>query len=191
VSFRSLYTLHRHQHLNIFNSSAGTMSIKAKDLQYDRQEPAFLRRLKAGITAVDNDPDRQVNPPPFPKKPKRLENDEDDGPTYVVEDSNETLTKEEYEKLVKKGKDVGRGEKHVKLGETDGNEDVAKKDDSNRLKQQSVHAGALSKKRKAVKIVGEDEAGESEESSPAAIPKKSATAKGKKKAKIKLSFDDE
>jgi len=177
--------------LDRLRPSASTMSIKAKDLQYDRQEPAFLRRLKAGITGVGDDPDRQINPLPLPKKPKRLEKDEDDGPTYVVEDSNETLTKEEYEELMKGGKVDGSDEKQGKPEETDGTEDVAKKDDSNRPKQRSVRAGAVSKKRKAVKVVGEDEAGEAEESSEAATSKKVAAVKGKKKAKVKLSFDDE
>lgn len=167
------------------------MSFKAKDLQYERQEPAFLRRLKAGITGADDDPDRQINPLPLPKKPKRLENDEDDGPTYVVEDSNETLTKEEYEELVKKSKDDGDGEKPATPGKSDTAEVAARKDDSNRPKQPSVQAGAVSKKRKAVKVIGDDEAGEHEEPSQAAISKKSVIAKGKKKPKVKLSFDGE
>lgn len=165
------------------------MSFKAKDLQFERQEPAFLKRLKAGIADATDDPDRQVNPLKFPKKPKRLENDDDDAPTYVVEDSNETLSKEEYEELLKKSKD--EDENGSRLAKQSNPDDKATSQDSSRPKQLSIQVGAISKKRKAIKVVGDDEAEEAESPSKAASAKKPILTKSKKKAKVKLSFNDE
>lgn len=159
------------------------MSFKAKDLHFERQEPAFLKKLKAGITDATNDLDRQINPLSRPKKLKRLENDDDDAPTYVVEDSNETLTKEEYEKLVEKSKDEDRTEKTSKLDLKDAVEDGP----TTQEPSQPSQAAAGSRKRKAVKVIGDGDAGELEKPSTS---KKPATTKAKK-TKVKLSFDHE
>jgi hypothetical protein len=166
------------------------MSFKAKDLQFERQEPAFLRRFKAGIADATDDPDRQINPLPLPKKPKRLQNEDDDGPTYVVEGSNETLTKDEYEKLVKKSMDDGNGETPSKSEEQDDTKDAGSGPDPTRPKQQSVQARHIPKKRKAVKVIGENETSGSEKPAVVSTTKKSNATKPKKKAKVKLSFDE-
>lgn len=166
------------------------MSFRAKDLQFERQEPAFLRRFKAGITDATDDPDRQINPLPLPKKPKRLENDEDDEPTYVVEDSNETLTKGEYEKLVKKSKEEPNRESASQPEQQD-DKDTPAGSDPTRPKRQAVQAGVIPKKRKVVKIIGDAETSESERPTPVSTIKKLPTTKPKKKAKVKLSFDEE
>jgi hypothetical protein len=172
------------------------MSFKAKDLQYDDRQPAFLRRLRSEISGSVDDPDRQINHVARPKGPSRLKNDdEDDGPTYVMEDTNESLSKAEYEALV-------NGKKDDEVPKTDGStaKDTVVDDDSTRVKQKVAAIGGAVKKRKAAKIVGDDgdDMGENEKSTDAteAIPKNSRPdakrpVKKKKAKAIKLSFGNE
>jgi hypothetical protein len=177
-----------------------TMSFKAKDLQYDDRQPAFLRRLRGEISGSVSDPDRQINPVARAKGPSRLKNDdEDDGPTYVMENTNESLSKEEYEALVN-----GKDEKEHKSADAadSASKNAAEDAESTRAKQKVAAVGGPGKKRKAVKIVGDDEEAEEEGSTKAKteIPSNSLNsdtkrpAKKKKAKAIKVSFgsdDDE
>jgi hypothetical protein len=174
------------------------MSFKSKDLQYDDRQPAFLRRLRGEISGSVDDPDRQINPVARPKGSSRLKNDdEDDGPTYVMEDTNESLSKAEYEALVNGNKDDENAKTAENADST--TRDGTTKDEPSRAKQKVAAVGGVAKKRKVAKIMGdEDAAGVDEkiaEESKFAVKASDLEAKRpakKKKAKaIKLSFGDD
>lgn len=126
-----------------------------------------------------------------PRKAKDPKDEEDDEPIYVDEESNEVISKEEYKALVK-----GDGPEDDPV-----DKDASTADDQDKLKPQSGTATSKQsnlteiggqKKRKQVKVVGEDSKPESEETQPKeAQPKTAATRKPKKAKKIKLSFDEE
>lgn len=177
------------------------MSIKSKDLSYDTSnEPAFLRRLRAQNSGQDDRHERPV------ARPQRLQKDtEDDDPTYVVEGSDETLSKAEYEALVsgksKDNSETADGEFVGVTGESEGSEpkasgalpDVEEDEaEAERRKKRMVEAGAGSKKRKVAKVVGADEEEGGKQDGDEVKQTKSVSKKAKKKGKpIKLSFEDE
>ncbi|KAF2817210.1 uncharacterized protein BDZ99DRAFT_374688 [Mytilinidion resinicola] len=150
------------------------MSNKLKGLTFEANEPAFLRRLRGEATS-GRDASRHERPVARPKRAKG--DDDDDAPTYVLEDGNESLSKAEYEALIA-GKDADQGP---------GVEDAEKEEAST---QQSKHqltvVGAVSKKRKAVKVV---QASDGEED--ADVKPKKAVKKPKKSKAVKLSFGDD
>lgn len=164
--------------------------IKSKDLSYDQSLPPFLQRLRAHNTGYgdDGDPDRHERPLARPKKAKNP--DEDDGPTFVDE-SGETVSKEDYEKQLKGNAEGEEGEGNV-TGELkgDGKPEAsgALPADSAPRVEQKVTDGTAVKKRKVAKVIGdEDEADGAEKSGPSKLVKKA-----KKKAKpIKLAFDED
>ncbi|KAF2418500.1 hypothetical protein EJ08DRAFT_53628 [Tothia fuscella] len=168
------------------------MSFKSKNLEYDDRQPAFLRRLRGEISGSTDDPDRQVNPVARPKGASRLKKDEDDGPTYVMEDTQESLSKAEYEALL-----IGRKEPKVTdrvESNEDGGEGLAE-DESTQPKQKVAAVGGLGKKRKAAKIVGDEteeglEKAQFDNAKPAEPDKKRLPKKKKTKA-VKLSFGDD
>ncbi|KAK5731271.1 hypothetical protein LTR15_001210 [Elasticomyces elasticus] len=157
--------------------------IKAKDLSYDQSLPPFLQRLhdqKAGR----GDTDRHERPLAR-NMGKKGGGDEDDGPT-VVDESGETVSKEEMEQLEKKDAVADAGE-NVKGRDVDDEETkmagALPPPDQERI-DGSMTVGVMTKKRKMAKIVGDDNDDEQEQ-------KTVAKPKGKKKAKaIKLAFDD-
>lgn len=160
----------------------------------DANEPTFLRKLKAqygGANAV-----RQERPVARPQK-RFLDGDEDDQPTYVDEESHDTISKDEYEALVR-GAGPEDKESHdelegAKAPESDPSNTTSKDAELSTEQIQedvdkSTTFGSTNKKRK-VKAIG----GDSEEPEPASreqvadeAPKKGKSKKGKK---IKLSFD--
>ena len=77
---------------------------------------------------------------------------EDDAPTYVMEETNQSLSKEEYDALVS-GKDGKEGEETVtdEVGEKKDN------DSKSQSKDKIAEVGANAKKRKAAKIISEDQ----------------------------------
>jgi hypothetical protein len=164
------------------------MSFKAKGLHFEAKEPAFLRRLRNETTS-GRDADRHERQIARPKRTKGAD-DDDDGPTYVLEEGNKSLTKAEYEALIA-GKDaddeVGAdGLLSEKKEDAHHAEEEAGKQHS---KQQLTEVGAVSKKRKAVKIVqASDEEGGADPKPKEEVKK----LRKKKKAKaIKLSFGDD
>jgi len=176
------------------------MSFKSKNLQYEANEPAFLRRLRAQNAGQGEDGrhERQI------ARPKRVkQDDEEDAPAYVVEDSNETLSKEDYEAMLKEqGKtveaqaggpaEVDRSEEETLgiKGELTSDEPKASGALPDDRKDAFIREATVgSKKRKAAKVVGDD----MEEPSTAQSPKDDRSSKKpKKKGKpIKLSFGDE
>lgn len=170
--------------------------IKSKDLQYDSTLPPFLQRLRDQNSGYgpDRDPDRHEQQRARPKKAKNPE--EDDGPT-VVDESGETLSKEEYAKLSTESKDAEASDETAGgavSGEVTGD---GKPEASGALLgdkgSQKVTDGVAVKKRKAAKVVGEDDAEEAETAKDGGEGgAKKAVKKAKKKAKpIKLAFDDD
>ncbi|PYH87988.1 hypothetical protein BO71DRAFT_366229 [Aspergillus ellipticus CBS 707.79] len=162
------------------------MSFKAKDLAYEAKQPAFLQRLQNQYGDTSGRLERPIS------RPRKAKNtDDDDGPTYVDEESNEIISKEEYEALV-------RGD-----GETDPKKDAEDKGPSgsgagedgkggdegaaSASKQNVAEIGGPRKRKQAKAIGDEAPAAETEET-----PKKDAGSRKpkQKKKKIKLSFDD-
>jgi hypothetical protein len=183
-SIFSLAALRPSKHTTLTAMSGG--KIKSKDLSYDSSLPPFLQRLRAQNTGYgdDGDPDRHERPLARPKKAKNP--DDDDGPTFVDE-SGETVTKEDYEKQLR-GDAEGEEDAGNVTGELKGD---GKPEASGALPgprvEQKLTDGAAIKKRKMAKVVGEDEEDGVEKSTTQKVPKKA-----KKKAKpIKLAFDDD
>ena len=156
----------------------------------ETKEPPFLQKLRGqyGGTAAG----RLERPMARPRRPK--DNDDDDEPTYVDEESNEVISKEEYNALVhgsnqkEEATAVQAPEPDKQASKTDSDEEKADKQPPT-SKQNLAEIGGP-KKRKQAKIVGEDSVPEEEESKGndnKSKPKK----KSEKKKKIKLSFDDQ
>jgi hypothetical protein len=173
------------------------MSFKAKDLHYgmsvnttirkfeliiltDDTQPAFLRRMRGELAGDGSG--RHEQPVPRNKRMKK-DDDEDDAPAYVLEDTNQSMTKAEYEAMVA-GKDGEAGDDASKEGE-----DASKATESAQNKDKIVEVGKATKKRKVAKVIGEEKEEESIESKE---PEKKVVKKAKKKGKpVKLSFGDE
>jgi hypothetical protein len=120
---------------------------------------------------------------PVPRNKRLKQDEEEDAPTYVLEDSNQSLTKAEYEALLS-GKDPDKLETTdgEKKEEAEASETAAKEQQP---KDKITEVGKASKKRKAAKVIGGEVAADVEkESKPAKKPKKKAKA-------VKLSFGDD
>lgn len=110
--------------------------------------------------------------------------DEDDAPTYVMEDTKESLTKEEYDALVS-GKDLKDKEENVteETSKEDSKESVTKQ------KDKITEVGAASKKRKVGKVISDEQDDGQQESKDAKKSDGKPMKKPKKKAKaVKLTF---
>ncbi|RMZ88472.1 hypothetical protein DV736_g4293, partial [Chaetothyriales sp. CBS 134916] len=181
---------------------------KAKNLTYDKSQPAFLQRLRAEFGGERNNVQFER-----PNKPRlQIGDAEEDGPT-IVDDSGEGVSKEEYERMLKgEEEDVkGAGPNPKDSAVQEDIEDMRDEEDrvgvgDARVSRQKVAAEiGNAKKRKVGKVVGSD-AGEKVEEGDAVQTKQeqhhndikkptSATheagkAPKKKAKKIKLSFDD-
>ena len=112
----------------------------------------------------------------------KKDDDEDDAPTYVLEDTNQSMTKAEYEAMVA-GKDGDADEATKEDGE------ASKTKDLTQTKDNIVEVGKATKKRKAAKIIGEQKDEGVKESTE---PEAKVVKKAKKKAKaVKLTFGDD
>ncbi|KAL4901657.1 hypothetical protein BDW74DRAFT_159883 [Aspergillus multicolor] len=160
------------------------MSFNAKNLAYDAKEPAFLRRLRGHYGDTSGGLERPS------QRPRRArEDNEDDGPTYVDAESNEVISKADYEAMVKGGD--SQPENDVKENGAGADQDGdSKKADDAASKQNLAEIGGP-RKRKQAKVVrdevNETEGAEKEEKE--VRPKDSGPRKQKKK-KIKLSFEE-
>ncbi|KAF2451839.1 hypothetical protein P171DRAFT_348247 [Karstenula rhodostoma CBS 690.94] len=156
------------------------MSFKAKDLHYNDKQPAFLRRLRGELAGDGSG--RHEQPVPRNKRLKK-DDDEDDAPTYVLEDTNQSMTKAEYEAMVA-GDDAEKSEETTK-----GDNEATKDSATTQPKDNIVEVGKATKKRKVAKVIAEERDGDAEESKE---PEKKVVKKAKKKGKpVKLSFGDE
>jgi Domain of unknown function (DUF4604) len=156
----------------------------------EANEPSFLRKLRSeyGGNSV-----RHEHPQLRPRKPKAENND--DEPTYVYEETNEYITKEEYESLVRDSKPEWDGEKTDKdspskavpaaLPEREVDRAEAGIDGS-KPRQTLTEIGGP-KKRKQAKVIGEENAVDNHEDLQAGSLGRKAK---QKKKKIKLSFDE-
>ncbi|USP78230.1 uncharacterized protein yc1106_05504 [Curvularia clavata] len=163
------------------------MSFKAKDLQFDSSQPAFLQRLRGQLQSGDT---ARHEHPIARNKRMAKDDDEDDAPTYVLEETNQSLSKEEYDALVS-GKD-GKGETEPVIEES---EQKADREVDLKPKDKIAEVGTNAKKRKAAKIIGGDQddgTGENEAERNNEKPATKTAKKPKKKAKaVKLTFGDE
>jgi len=152
-----------------------------------------LRRLRGEYVGESA---RHERPLARPRKQK-IGEDEDEEPTYVQEDSHDTISKAEYEALVKDA-EVEKQDSKIVPPVTEATDDLerplAKPDKSGQdpalWTQQVARIGANAKKRLA-KVVGEDDGTEDREHhnvGRAITARKPKTKKGKK---IKLSFNEE
>jgi hypothetical protein len=143
-----------------------------------------LRRLRGEITGGDSPRHEQ----PIPRNKRLKQDDEDDAPTYVLEESNESVSKEEYDALVS-GKDAN--EESYATVEGAGAQPEAKNDV--KTKDNIAEVGAKNKKRKVAKIIGEEQDQSSIEVGKDAIGLNSKVVKkSKKKGKtVKLTFGDD
>ncbi|QDS75851.1 hypothetical protein FKW77_001457 [Venturia effusa] len=170
------------------------MSFKSNHLSYSQNEPAFLRRIRGEIGASVDDPDRQINPVARPTISARLKKDEeDDAPAYVLEDTNQSLSKEEYEAMLKGETATETSSKGPPLNSS---ADPALSSASSKHKVAEI--GGLPKKRKAAKIVGQgdddDDDTENSKKHAGEEPGNKAAKKPSKKKKTKavqLSFGDD
>ena len=137
-------------------------------------------------------------------RPKRLKNgdDDDDEPTYVDEESHDTISKADYQAMVGKAAAVGDPEANV---DPEGNEkapgnnaELDAHTEQGQLvtsKDKLIDVGAR-KKRKPVKVVGADlpltdtETSDLVASEPGEHTNPRFTAPRTKRKKMKLSFDD-
>jgi hypothetical protein len=156
-------------------------------LEYETNEPAFLRRLRGEVAGSQSDVDRHERPTARPRLSKKDE--EDDGPTYVVEGSGDTMSKADYEAMVAKQTNGDVVEEKVEGVSKDTEDQSLEHETTGGSKSEPVTVGTATKKRKAGRVVGlvDSEAPAQTHASEEA-PKK----KARKKAKaVKLSFGDE
>ncbi|KAF3049277.1 hypothetical protein E8E11_003722 [Didymella keratinophila] len=159
------------------------MSFKAKDLHFDNSQPAFLQRLRGQMQGEDSARHER----PIPRNKRLKQEDEDDAPTYVLEDTNQSMTKEEYEEFIGKKKTEEDGDPEQKDTMTE-----STKDDSVKPKDKITEIGASSRKRKAAKIISDEP--EADKDGPKEVKKADSKTvkKPKKKGKaVKLTFGDE
>ncbi|KAJ8604554.1 hypothetical protein MRB53_041777 [Persea americana] len=145
------------------------------------REPAFLRRLRDQQAGRDSDRhERQIA---RPQRLKIAKAEDDDAPTYVDEDTNEVLSVADYKALV-----VAEG----KLEREEAKDEVASASDAAEVLKgetskldSTIEAGISQKKRKAARIVADDDA------DLATADARKPKMKPKKKVKaVTLSFDD-
>ena len=124
-----------------------------------------------------------------------MEGELDDEPTYVVEDSQDTLSKAEYEALIAT-KDEDKQNKNNVTSSTEAShgseEAVLRKDGVTgeaALGKQEVAGIGCSTKRRLAKIVGDEEE-EKEATSGNNDSRRKDSKPANKRKKMKLSFDD-
>ena len=159
----------------------------------ESNEPAFLRKLRSEYGGADSA--RHERPIARPRKHVK-DDEEDDQPTFVVEGSQDTLSKAEYEALMAVASDEKHDGNEAVSGRQPGADDEKPRgsnneipDDTTPAKQQNASIGA-SNKRRFAKIVGNEDEGiaKNHNEDSARTSKKTKTKKGKK---VKLSFDEE
>lgn len=118
---------------------------------------------------------------PVARNKKEKVDDEEDAPTYVMEETNDSMTKAEYEAMVA-GKEADDEKTKDAEQAKDGKLLVAAKKDN------IAEVGKASKKRKVAKVIGDEGDADSKDSKE----EKKVTKKAKKKGKtVKLSFGDD
>ncbi|KAL9105362.1 MAG: hypothetical protein Q9227_009450 [Pyrenula ochraceoflavens] len=166
------------------------MPFNAKNLQYEKQEPAFLRRLRGEQSNERHSVNLQR-----PNKPRLETRSEDDGPT-IVGDDGQVMTEEDYEAMVNgrvsddQTASIQAKEGSAALATSDVREELTNiggRDDSAQpIKEPSIGQ----KRKKHGKIIGGDDGTVPErETKVEEVGDKKKNAKTKKGKKVKLSFD--
>ncbi|KAG0633781.1 hypothetical protein HOY80DRAFT_1026144 [Tuber brumale] len=166
------------------------MSKGPKSLTYEMEEPAFLRRLRQQHSGGGG-PERYI----APRNKKRPTDEDDDAPTYVLDEgSGETLSRKEFEAM-NSGEIVERKE-----GEEEGGIKILQQEKPAAEKVNITEIGGKGRRRKVARIIGagdEDEAVEKGENvgkrdgKEGAGKEKKGKAGGKAKKAVKLSFGDD
>ncbi|KAJ5558799.1 hypothetical protein N7535_009320 [Penicillium sp. DV-2018c] len=155
---------------------------KNPKFEYEAKQPAFLQKLRG---QYGDNTGRLERPALRPTRLKVNRDDDEDEPTYVDEESNEVISKEQYKALVGESGSKEEGEDATSAKDPS----TAREDNPaaavGPTKQSNLTEVGGQRKRKQVKVVGEDKA-DAEEVQP-----KSASKKSKKSKKIKLSFDED
>lgn len=153
------------------------------------EEPAFLRRLRQQH-AGGGGPDRYI----APRNRKTAVDDDEDAPAYVLEGTeNKTISREEFKAMTS-----GNGKMEVEENiESDSLKSEEEAEGGGKAEVEEEHPGGVKrtnvtdigvrgKRRKAVKVGGDDETREEEGKAtgkrPGGKPRKNA---------VKLSFDDD
>ncbi|QKX58345.1 uncharacterized protein TRUGW13939_05467 [Talaromyces rugulosus] len=173
------------------------MAFNSKNLSYDRQEPAFLRKMRGESGGVDSD--RHAHPAQRPRKPKNKDDEDDDAPTYVDEETNDTITKKDYEALLKGSEDKpettgAEGDGDAGSGESKEPTNASSAQASNTAgapmaQEKMAEIGSQKRKKQARVVGGDDDEVAAEEEAPRKDSSSSRRPKAKKK-KVKLSFDE-
>lgn len=127
------------------------MAGKSKAPEYQAQEPAFLRKLRQANTGGYAEDGRQLNPVSIARAKRLEKNESDDAPTYVGEEG-QTLTSDEAAKVL-------AGEIH---GAKESGGGSATALEGQKTATATIGDSAASRKRKAVKVIGETEADDAE-----------------------------
>ncbi|KIW33462.1 uncharacterized protein PV07_00312 [Cladophialophora immunda] len=178
------------------------MAFNAKNLQYNKQEPTFLRRLKGEVGGLDGRHNVQI---PRPKKDRLKTGDDDEDEPVILDERGERVEKAEFERMMK-GEDETQNPADGEDAGATGTQAEASQGSEQLERQRVTEIGfaANAKKRKAVKVVGgEDEddrdvndKAHKQKDGPRETDEETHTAKTrpappkKKGKKIKLSFDD-
>ncbi|KAJ5894251.1 hypothetical protein N7495_005942 [Penicillium taxi] len=148
---------------------------KNPKLEYDSNIPAFLQKLRGEYGDTSGRLERPIE---RARNPKQTKDEDDDEPVYIDEESNAVISKEDYKALVE-GDTPGQTEGSSSTGQAGTNtSDPAKQSNKSQIGAQ--------RKRKQIKVVGEEDNTESK-----LKPNTPAARKPKKGKKIKLSFDEE
>lgn len=168
----------------------------SQKLEYEKQEPSFLRKLREQHGGPRNNVQFAR-----PKSDRLKMGEEGDDDPVIVDETGEDVAKDAWEERLRKDKEGACG--------GDGQEPdeksklpVVPDHDASRDKQRTAEIGAA-KKRKAAKVIADEDENrdaEDEQSTTASTNigndkakkgPKDVPAKSKKKAKkVKLSFDD-
>ncbi|KXL46925.1 hypothetical protein M433DRAFT_64892 [Acidomyces richmondensis BFW] len=150
--------------------------VRSKDLSYDSTLPPFLQRLHAQ-NSRRGDTDRHERPVARPRREK--DPHDDDGPT-IVDESGETLSQMEYDKLTQRKTAAPKG----------GEVDVGIKDEVKDVREK-VTDGLATKKRKAGKVIGDEDIGDGQVESAKDESNLKKAQKKVKRSKPKLAFDND
>ncbi|OCT45323.1 hypothetical protein CLCR_06361 [Cladophialophora carrionii] len=176
------------------------MAFNAKNLQYNKQEPAFLRKLKGEFGGLDGRHNVQIA---RSKKDRLKTGDDDEDEPVIVDEQGERIEKAEFERRVK-GED--ESDKPAVTEDAQGSELGAQEGtkQSERQRVTEIGSSTAAKNRKIGKFVGGESENQRSESDGDDKQKrlakgrpdevhpapKAATAPKKKGKKIKLSFDE-
>ncbi|KAL9131812.1 MAG: hypothetical protein Q9217_000339 [Psora testacea] len=142
----------------------------------ESKEPAFLRRIRS-----EHASGRHESPIARPRKHVEAA-DEDDEPTYIVENSQETMSRDQYDALVEDAR-AGSHQAHSQPGDGNGKEskhaDIVTTESTGLVREQFATIGGANKKRQAKVIGGDYEKSQHDQKK----------YKAKKSKKVKLSFD--